>query len=59
MSCDWVHRHPVRLVVDYFACTVHLAQARLVAQLVVDYFSYAARLGASARCTARRQPLRL
>jgi hypothetical protein len=42
---------------------VALVVTRLVAPLVVDYFAYAARLGASARraacCTARRRLLRL
>jgi hypothetical protein len=37
-----------RLVVDYFTSTM-----RLVALLVVDYFAYAARPGASARRAAR------
>jgi hypothetical protein len=41
------------IVDDYFAYTVRLALAwlvmRLVARLVVDYFDYAARPGASAR----------
>jgi hypothetical protein len=42
-----VPRHLTRLV------------TRLVALLIVDYFAYAARLGASARCAARRRLLRL
>jgi hypothetical protein len=48
-----VARHVAQLVappvVDYFASR----------RLVVDYFAYAARLGASARRAARRQLLRL
>jgi hypothetical protein len=40
---------PVRLVIDYFASR----------RLVVDYFTYAARLSASARRAARRRLLRL
>jgi hypothetical protein len=48
-----VARHVTRLVapliVDYFASR----------RLVVDYFTYAARPGASARCAARRRLLRL
>jgi hypothetical protein len=37
-----VRRHVARLI------------TRIVARLVTDYFAYAARLGASARCTAHR-----
>jgi hypothetical protein len=40
-----VPRHVARLV------------KRLVAPLVVDYFTYAVHLGASARCAARRRLL--
>jgi hypothetical protein len=43
----WVPRHVVRLI------------TRVVAPLVVDYFAYAARPGASARRTARRRLLHL
>jgi hypothetical protein len=42
-----------RLVVDYFTSTM-----RLVALLVVDYFAYAARPGASARRAARHAACR-
>jgi hypothetical protein len=47
-----------RLVVDYFASRRLIfdnsASRRLVAPLVVDYFAFAARPGASARRAARR-----
>jgi hypothetical protein len=50
-----------RLVVDYFTYTSirvprHVARlvTRIVARLVVDYFAYAAHLGASARRAAHR-----
>jgi hypothetical protein len=42
-----VPRHVARLVVDHFGSR----------RLVVGYFAYAARLGASARRAARRRPL--
>jgi hypothetical protein len=35
-------------------CQVARLDTRIVARLVVDYFTYAARLGASARCAAHR-----
>jgi hypothetical protein len=55
--CVRVPRHIARLVVDYFASR----------RLVVDYFTYAVRPGASARhaarhaarCAARRRLLRV
>jgi hypothetical protein len=43
-----VARFIVWLVVDYFA------SCKLFARLVIDYFAYAARPGASTRCAARR-----
>jgi hypothetical protein len=44
MLCVWVPRHVAWLIVDYFA----------LCRLVVNYFTYAAHLGASARCMVCR-----
>jgi hypothetical protein len=56
LPCVWVPRHVTQLIIDYSASR----------RLVVDYFAYAERLGASAcraarratRCAARRRLLR-
>jgi hypothetical protein len=70
--CVRVPRHVARLVVDYFDSRrlvidyfAYVSRpmprhvARLITQLIVDYFTSAARPGASTRCAARHRLLRL